>query len=218
MGSELYESKPRSYYNAVKRGVVDRLVDEHLGRILDVGGGDGATVSFLIGEGRANSAVVMDPFSEADTAESVTFSRDSADDMTSFDRLAAEGAPFDTIMFLDVFEHLVDPWATLEATRKVHAEEGRLVVCMPNARFVALTVPLVLFGRFDYKPSGIMDKTHIRWFTRSGTVALIEGAGYRIDRIDDFIEPRVALVNRLTLGLFRGFFEYQYIVQATKVA
>lgn len=213
----LYEDKPEGYYRAVKRVVLSHLPDGDLGDVFDVGGGEGATAAFLIENHRARSALVMDPYSVSKDQGNLCFSRESADDLEVFDRMASEGAEFDTIMFLDVLEHLLDPWGTLAAVRSVHRDGGKLVVCMPNARFVALVVPLVLRGRFDYKASGIMDRTHIRWFTRATTIELIEGAGYKIEKINAFVEPRVSTINWLTLGIFRRFFEYQYIVQATKL-
>lgn len=213
--NSLYTSKSRSYYKAVKRGVLACLQEEpSFGRILDIGGGDGATSAHLISHGRATSALIVDPFSEAEDDGSLTFSHDSADDLGVFKNMEAAGSQFDTVLCLDVLEHLINPWETLVEIQKLQPPDSLLVVCMPNARFVALTVPLVFKGRFDYKPSGIMDKTHIRWFTRSTTIELIEQAGYEITKIDAIIEPRVKWINRLTLGLFKGFFEYQYVMQA----
>ncbi len=217
MSAELYQSKSREYYGVVKRGVIGFIADKSLGNILDVGGGDGATVSYLIEQGRASSAYVLDPYSEAESTECIKFSQADANDQKTFERISQSGQSFDTVMFLDVLEHLTDPWKTLKDVRKVLKDDGELIVCMPNARFVALVVPLVFWGRFDYKVSGIMDWTHIRWFTRATTIELIEGAGYRVDRIDAVIEPRVKRANWLTLGLLRRFFEYQYVVQARKV-
>lgn len=215
MQKDFYDGKSRDYYNVVKRNVVADLLDDHLGKLLDVGGGDGATAQFLIDHGRVSDALVIDPYSRSTDREKLTFMKSSADDPSSFDRLPGT---YDTVFFLDVLEHLVNPWGTLDAVRKVHREGGRLVVCMPNARFIAMTVPLVFCGRFDYKAAGgIMDRTHLRWFTRGTTIELIEGAGYRVDRVTPYFEPRVRLAQKLTLGLFRRFLEYQYIVQATKI-
>lgn len=216
---DLYREKSRDYFGVVKRSVTNKVsLGEYLGEILDIGGADGGTVKYLISEGRAESALVVDPYSDSKDEGSVRFIGDSADDLEIYDRMARNGAQFDTVMFLDVLEHLMNPWEVLRSVRKIHKPKGRLLVCMPNARFVAMVVPLVLWGRFDYKESGIMDQTHIRWFTRATTIELIEQAGYRVDKIDAYIEPRVALANKPTLGLFRRFFEYQYIFQATKVS
>lgn len=216
MNGDLYDAKPRTYFNIVKHQVLDRLDSRPLGHVLDVGGGDGATSAFLLDKGLATSAQILDPYTRSPDTPTLKFSTESADDLETFERMKLAGCLFDTVMFLDVLEHLVDPWATLRSVRSVHKDGGRLIICMPNARHVRLVVPLVFLGRFDYKPSGIMDRTHIRWFTRSTLMELVETAGYRVDRIDAFIPKRSRIANLSTIGLFRRFFEYQYIIQATK--
>lgn len=216
MSNNFYDIKSRDYFGAVKHGVIATLGTAHMGRVLDIGGGDGATVRFLIEDGRATGAVVMDPYAQAKSIENLEVRTDSADNLDNFDKMVRQKECFDTVLCLDVLEHLVNPWAVVEKLKSIHQPGGKLIVCMPNARFVGLTIPLVLFGRFDYKPSGIMDKTHIRWFTRATTIEMIEQAGYRIEQVDGLLEPRVVWANRLTLGLFRRFFDYQYVVQAVR--
>ncbi|MEO0689283.1 MAG: methyltransferase domain-containing protein [Pseudomonadota bacterium] len=209
-----YEEKSRDYFGAVKMEVVKALLEDDVGALLDVGGGDGGTSRYLLEHGRAKSALILDPHHASEDQPPLAFSRVSADDQ---DALKSLPQTFDTVFFLDVLEHLLDPWETLKSVRHALRDGGRLVVCMPNARFIALTVPLVVKGRFDYKPAGIMDRTHLRWFTRATTIELVEGAGFRVDKVTSVLEPRVRLANSLTLGLFRPFLDYQYVVQATKI-
>lgn len=209
-----YDEKSRDYFGAVKMEVVKALLEDDVGALLDVGGGDGGTSRYLLEHGRATSALVLDPHHASEDQPPLAFSRLSADDQ---DALKSLTQTFDTVFFLDVLEHLLDPWETLKSVRHALRDGGRLVVCMPNARFIALTVPLVVKGRFDYKPAGIMDRTHLRWFTRATTIELVEGAGFRVDKVTSVLEPRVRLANSLTLGLFRPFLDYQYVVQATKI-
>jgi 2-polyprenyl-3-methyl-5-hydroxy-6-metoxy-1,4-benzoquinol methylase len=211
---DLYEIKDRDYFGVIKHHVISKLVSEDLGHILDVGGGDGATAKYLIRKGRCHAATIIDPYSNAINEDGLNFIRESIEAKDALEIISEVNTSFDTIMFLDVLEHLVNPWQVLANMKSMHKPNGDLIVCMPNARYMSLVVPLVLFGRFKYKESGIMDRTHIRWFTRSTTIELIEGAGYEIYKIDAYIDRRVKFLNKLTFGLFRGFFEYQYIVQA----
>lgn len=216
MGDQLYDAKEPSYFGAVKKSVLKLIENKDFGRVLDIGGGDGATSKYVIESGFATSSLVLEPFASFSPLDGVEFIRASAEDSNIYEEFQRSGKQFDTVFCFDVLEHLYDPWETLREVSGIQPCQGRLIVSMPNARFVALTVPLVLFGRFTYKPSGIMDHTHIRWFTRSSTVDLIQQAGYKIEKISSFIEPRVRVFNLLTFGIFRRFFEYQYIVEARK--
>jgi glycosyltransferase involved in cell wall biosynthesis len=87
--------------------------------------------------------------------------------------------PFDRILLLDVLEHLRDPSPLLREARRLLAQRGKLIVSVPNA--VNLTVRLkVLFGQFRYDDRGILDWSHLRFFTKKTIRTLLEGHGYRI--------------------------------------
>jgi len=215
MADAFYEQKTLQYFGTIRRDVM-HCFPEKLGDVLDVGGGNGATSLWLTESDRASSAVVVDPFCTTKSTERVTFLQEDANDAHVFKTLALEGRTFETILCLDVLEHLYDPWQVLKELKPLLAENGNLIVSLPNMRFVGLVLPLVLWGQFRYKKSGIMDKTHIRWFTRKTARSLVEDTGFRICKMEAKIEPRVKLINLLTLGLFRGFFEYQYFIVATK--
>jgi len=91
---------------------------------------------------------------------------------------AQVGERFDLVIFGDVLEHLSDPAATLRAAGAVLAPEGRLLVSLPNVAHWTIRAKLLL-GRFDYRPTGIMDVTHLRFYTRKSAVAMFASAGYR---------------------------------------
>ena len=92
------------------------------------------------------------------------------------------GRRFDLILFADVLEHVADPIAVLRRLLGYLAEDGHVVVSLPNV--AAWTVRLgLLAGRFDYRPSGILDDSHLRFFTRDSARRLLEGAGLEVLRI-----------------------------------
>lgn len=90
---------------------------------------------------------------------------------------------FDCVVFNDVLEHLVDPWGALRIARSLVADGGRVVACIPNIRHVRAVVPLVLRGRWDYAESGLLDRTHLRFFTKASMIELFESTGYAIESI-----------------------------------
>jgi SAM-dependent methyltransferase len=85
------------------------------------------------------------------------------------------------VLLADVLEHLVDPIHMLEEVKSALKPDGRVVASIPNVAHWTMRLRL-LAGRFDYAPTGIMDATHLRWFTRKGVQRLFDGAGYEIER------------------------------------
>lgn len=94
----------------------------------------------------------------------------------------APGA-FDVVIFADVLEHLRDPSAVLEKIRPLLAEGGAVLASIPNIVHAALVMEMVR-GRFDYRNFGLLDDTHIRFFTLKGVCKLFEESGYRLTHIE----------------------------------
>jgi 2-polyprenyl-3-methyl-5-hydroxy-6-metoxy-1,4-benzoquinol methylase len=108
--------------------------------------------------------------------------------------------PFDTILCLDVLEHLVDPAAVLVGLRALARPGAHLQVSVPNARHFSLASDLLLRGTFGYTDWGHRDSTHLRWFTRRDLVALVGGAGWQVTGTSWPPLGRSALLHRLTRG------------------
>lgn len=97
---------------------------------------------------------------------------------------AFAGRRFDCIVFADILEHLVDPARVLRDARKLLAPDGCVVASIPNVRNLRVIYDLLVRGRWRYEDSGIMDRTHLRFFTRTELMNLFQGCGYRVDRIE----------------------------------
>ncbi|HEV2099200.1 MAG TPA: class I SAM-dependent methyltransferase [Stellaceae bacterium] len=109
--------------------------------------------------------------------------QDRVDELLSIDladkkTVAAElgERKFDVILFACVLEHIPDPLSALRFYRGFLKPDGRIVVSLPNIACWDRRLAL-LFGRFDYADSGIMDRTHLRFFTFSTAQALLREAG-----------------------------------------
>ena len=87
--------------------------------------------------------------------------------------------PSDCWVFGDTLEHLYDPWALLKRIRPQLAQGATLIACIPNAQHWSLQVNLNR-GLFRYQDQGLMDRTHIRWFTRTTLIELFESSGYKV--------------------------------------
>lgn len=97
------------------------------------------------------------------------------------DAMLAALAPVDAWVFGDVLEHLVDPWALLARIRATLAPSGAVAACIPNMQHWSVTVRLVT-GELHYEAAGLLDRTHLRWFTRATIDAMFRGAGYDVVR------------------------------------
>jgi SAM-dependent methyltransferase len=98
------------------------------------------------------------------------------------------GDRFDLALLLDVIEHTPDPRRTLELTARSVRPGGHLLVSVPNIAHWSTRLPL-LFGRFEYTDSGILDRTHLRFFTRSTFLATLRAAGLTVEDEASSIAP-----------------------------
>lgn len=135
------------------------------------------------------------------------------------------GSGFDVVLAADVIEHLRDPGSLLRDARAVLRPGGSLVVCVPN---IAHWYPRLrtLVGRFDYDQRGILDNTHLRFFTRRSIRRTVEREGFTVRRVEPVGLPLDAVgvegssgrwarfLDSLSLSISPTLFGYQFIVEA----
>jgi 2-polyprenyl-3-methyl-5-hydroxy-6-metoxy-1,4-benzoquinol methylase len=97
------------------------------------------------------------------------------------DFIARGGEPFELIILSDVVEHLYNPWDAISALGERLTTDGRLLISVPNLQNIRY-LAAVVSGEFHYEDSGLMDITHIRFFSAETLTSLLENSGYRIYR------------------------------------
>lgn len=90
---------------------------------------------------------------------------------------------YDCIIFPDVLEHLADPWSVLKESVQHLSLKGNVIASIPNVRNFAIIYRLIFRGSWQYENHGILDKTHLRFFTRSTILEMFENAGLEIEEI-----------------------------------
>jgi 2-polyprenyl-3-methyl-5-hydroxy-6-metoxy-1,4-benzoquinol methylase len=152
-------------------------------RVLDVGCGAGVLGARLRESG--NTVWGIDAAGDIAAAATHRLDRFMLADIT--DRDAVGGLlgeeRFDTIVFADVLEHLPDPVGTLRAYGRFLAPGGEVLVSVPNVAVWNVRLGLLL-GRFRYTPTGTLDRTHLRFFTRANLERALLEAGLRVELID----------------------------------
>ena len=88
---------------------------------------------------------------------------------------------YDVILIADVIEHLAMPQEPLHTLRRFLSDEGRLIISLPNVAHWSVRKAL-FFGHWDLADRGLMDRTHLRWYTRDTAVTLLTSAGYQLVR------------------------------------
>lgn len=141
-------------------------------RVLDVGCGTaGSTLAMTVRKTDKVVCLEPDPL-RAQAARDRGFEVHCA----ALDDEALAYGLFDAIIFGDVLEHLPNPARAVALARDCLAPEGALLISVPNVAHWTIRAKLVL-GRFDYENSGLMDATHLRWFTRKTLLALLGRQG-----------------------------------------
>lgn len=90
--------------------------------------------------------------------------------------------PFDVVLCADVLEHLRHPQRTLRLLCRIVTDDGRVIVSLPNIAHLSVRIAL-LAGRFRYVERGILDRTHLHFYTYDSARALVEEAGLRVESV-----------------------------------
>lgn len=207
-------SKPDGYYGQGRADVVAEL-PHPIGRVLDVGCGEGAVGESLRAAGAAEVVgIEIVPDAAAIAAQQLDqVAVGAVEDVLGRGEITG---PFDTICCYDVLEHLAYPNEVLSQLRELAADGGRLHISIPNARHFSLMRDLVFKGTFGYTDFGHRDNTHLRWYTRRDLIALVQDAGWNVQwvRSADF-RGRDRQFDKVTFGRTREFITLQWHLLAT---
>ena len=146
--------------------------------VLDLGCGEGHIAALLRENGNSITGVdSLESAGESDALEAY-FSADLNEGLGTVIG-GLRGRRFSRVLLLDILEHLRDPGLLLRDCHHVLDEDGRVIVSVPNIANITIRLAL-LFGRFNYTERGILDRTHLRFFTRRTARQFLEENGFRI--------------------------------------
>lgn len=208
-----------SNYFAGRRLDLMALVPAEATRILDVGCGSGR-----LGEGlkaqRLRYVAGVELHQESATMAASVLDHVVHGSVTEV-KLDEIGPPasFDCIIFGDILEHLLDPWETLRRYRALLAPAGVVVASIPNIGHISVIMNLIR-GRWEYGERGLLDSTHLRFFTRRSIIELFQQADLEIVRwegnyrLGEVHRRHQRFATRFAKGPLRALLTYQYLVVA----
>lgn len=177
-------NKISSYFKNTRPEVAN-LVPHTARRILDVGCGAGALGAFL--KARSLDMKVYGIEINPEAAEHAGAQLDAVFnlDLEQMDAaLPFNKQFFECIIFADILEHLKDPLAQLNRFKPYLASNGFFVLSIPNVRFFQVVHDLLVNGAWTYQDEGILDRTHLRFFTLESLIRLLAESGFEVDQVE----------------------------------
>ena len=218
--TQSYATKTEDYFHHSRRDQILPLLPARCDRILEVGCGAGTTLVHLKSTGAAAwvGGVELFPTAAAEAASVLDYIRQG--NIETLD-LGLESGSLDVVLCLDVLEHLVDPWETVRKLTALLKPGGMLIASLPNVRHIKVVMPLLLRGEWTYRSFGLLDRTHLRFFTRATATQLIETAGLHVDAIRPIglaWTPMKRLVRAVTMGRLDDLLTFQYLLRGVMPA
>jgi len=216
-----------SAYFAFVNPTLLQAIPRDAGRVLEIGCGAGAFAGAYrqYNPGVYYAAVELNPAAAAAARRHIdlVIEGDIEDEET---RAKLPTGPFDILVMGDVLEHTRDPWRLLTALKAYSHAGTTAVACLPNVAHWSVIKGL-LAGQWRYTDEGLLDRTHLRFFTPDSAIQLFRDSGWRpIDRRQRFVRPEQgqAFLQAMApaiegLGLDRKRFEagtlpYQVVIRS----
>jgi 2-polyprenyl-3-methyl-5-hydroxy-6-metoxy-1,4-benzoquinol methylase len=206
------------YFSTPRREILSHL-PANVNQILDVGCGTGATTALLRTSHQIDWAGGVELRGHVATEAEKVFDKvwvGSIEQIKLEDHIAPQS--LNLILCLDVLEHLSDPWQVVRRISSFLKPRGRLIISVPNIRNWKFITGLMLRGDFSYRDSGLLDRTHLRFFVRETAIELATAGGLRLVSCLDAKEYKALEFRNLLLACSFGkaseFIAKQWLVVA----
>lgn len=166
------------HYHSQNRSEMLQYIPESAKIILDVGCGEAGFSKLL--KYRNNPeiwGIELNP-EAAKNAEKIIDKVITGDILSNIDNLP--DTYFDCIIFNDILEHLIDPYTVVNRIKSKLSQDGVVVSSIPNVRYIKVLLKLLLKKQWKYEDYGVLDKTHLRFFSRKDIIQMFEDNGYDI--------------------------------------
>ena len=202
--------EPEYYSN--KRPEISDLVPGNIRTILDIGCSHGTLLKFVKEQTGAETWGIEELIEVSKKAKEkvdnvITGKIEDVVDIIPDDY-------FDCITLNDLLEHLPEPADILRKIRPKLSSEGIIIASIPNVRYLSNLYEIIIKKDWEYKKDGILDSTHLRFFTQKSMKRLFETAGYNLIKqvgINKNLSWKFRLFQLLTLGILNDTQYLQFI-------
>ena len=178
-------------YHDNTRVEIASFISEPPALVLDVGCGGGATAKLIKQKFPAAKVVGIERNPQAAERARKFVDEVICGDLFEIQMPGRGGnARVDLVLLLDVLEHLFDPWRALQRIRGWLTPGTRVLASVPNIRNLA-TLDDLAAGRWRYEANGVLDITHVRFFTKASLRELFEDTGYEIFDMQPLLRPEM---------------------------
>ena len=192
--SSLYGGKKNNYFAGVRTDCVAELPYDKSVSIIEIGCGDGGTGALALSNNKCKRYCGVEICSTAAEAAKSKISEVVTGNVENV-RLPWPKQSFNALILSEVLEHLVDPWSVLLKLRFLLKPGAKVFASSPNVSYHRV-LSMVFRGEWRLADSGIMDLTHLRWFTPSTYREMFESCGYRVE----YMRPRPPLSRKACIA------------------
>lgn len=167
-------------YYAGSRADLRELIPATARRTLDVGCGAGALGATLKHDRPGLEAVGIEVFTEAADIAETRLDRVLRLDLQTLTELPYAHGYFDAMTFGDVLEHMTDPHSLLRTLKPYLAPDGVIICSIPNVKHWSIVGNLLINDRWPYADSGLLDRTHVHFFTLTEIGEMLDQVGFEV--------------------------------------
>jgi 2-polyprenyl-3-methyl-5-hydroxy-6-metoxy-1,4-benzoquinol methylase len=212
---EMYINKNENYFS-LERQLFKNAVTESNLKILDIGCGTGILGAYF--KKKQNCTVYGVEINETAYKEALLNLDSVIKGNIELIDLPFEKSSFDIIIMGDVLEHLIN---TISSLKKLHfflKENGRILISVPNVRHWKIMLKLLFQDSWKYEPSGILDYTHMRFFTKKSLLALLKDNDINVIFSERVIQKKSKsyYFNIVTFNLFSGLLASHTYIELKK--
>jgi 2-polyprenyl-3-methyl-5-hydroxy-6-metoxy-1,4-benzoquinol methylase len=215
MKNSAFQEPSAPYYLQEKRFMF-HLFPDGPNKVLDLGCGAGRVGKALLDSGKAVEVTGVEIF---EPAAAETRKHYKAVHVGDIEEMTLDyNDYFDVVVCGDVLEHLKEPAKVVKEIHRWLKPGGLIVCCVPNIRYWRISRDLIFKGDWEYVSEGIMDQTHLRFFTTKSFKRMLNKASFVIDHKDMRIAvgPKQRIFNQMTFGIFKEFLGFQILMTARK--
>lgn len=203
----------KKYYTNPRKEACFFLGNETKLKILDIGCGAGSTTEFIKDNFLVDHSIGVDIINHENQEK--VFDVIYNADLNDFNlREVLDAHKPNIILLMDVLEHLNDPYYFLK-TLSEYKGNIKIIFSLPNVSHYSVFIPYIFRGTWDYKDSGVLDRTHLHFFGRNNVIDLFEKNSLQVHKLVPQYKlypfSKSKLFHIVTLGLSERFIALQYV-------